>query len=108
VNYIAKRSSGTWSALGSGVDNAVYALAVNGPDVYAGGYFDQLCGNVTCNSGNITVNRVAKWNGAWSGLGNGVYGTVYALAANGPDLYVGGDFYRLWPTDSAIMSTRSL
>jgi uncharacterized protein (DUF2141 family) len=36
---IAKWNGSAWSALGTGVDSYVYALAVSGTDLYAGGYF---------------------------------------------------------------------
>ena len=32
ANYIAKWNGSTWSALGTGMDNTVYALAVSGTD----------------------------------------------------------------------------
>jgi hypothetical protein len=57
----------------------VSALAVTGTDLYAGG--------------------VARWNGsAWSALGSGVGGPVYALTMSGADLYAGGAF---WAPDGA-------
>jgi hypothetical protein len=78
---------GTWSALGTGMDNMVDTLAV-GMDgsVYAGGQFTL--------AGGVTVSRIAKWNGsAWSTLGTGTNDTVHALAigADGT-LYAGGAF----------------
>src|SRR5438067_11674538 len=39
ANRIAKWDGTNWSALGSGMENPVYAIAVSGNDVYAGGYF---------------------------------------------------------------------
>jgi hypothetical protein len=86
---IAMWNGSSWSPLGSSsVGFGVYALAVSGRNLYAGGV----------GSGN----RIAKWNGAaWSALGSGVRNGgigettatgVYALAAVGTDLYVGGDF----------------
>ncbi len=56
----------TWSALGDGLDSGiVYALAVWGGDLYAGGNFSK--------SGNITIQRLARWNGStWSALGLGL------------------------------------
>jgi len=39
ANYIAKWNGSTWSALGSGMNRAVDALAVSGSDLYAGGSF---------------------------------------------------------------------
>jgi hypothetical protein len=66
------------------MDDEVYALAVSGTDLYAGGVFNYASGT--------WVYNIAKWNGsAWSSLGSGVSGKVYALAVSGTDLYVGGE-----------------
>src|ERR1019366_1654117 len=80
-----------WSALGSGMDHTVYALAMNGTDLYAGGQFNW--------AGAVSANYVAKWDGsAWSPLGSGLGASdgsprcVYALAVSGTNLYVGGEF----------------
>jgi trimeric autotransporter adhesin len=74
-----------WSALGSGMNNSVCALAVNGDNLYAGGAFTT--------AGDAAANRVAKWDGSsWSSLASGTNATVYALAVNGDDLFVGGAF----------------
>ncbi len=98
---IAKWDGSTWSPLsgpaGNGMDAAVQALAVfddgGGPALYAGGDF------VT--AGGVTVNRVARWDGAaWSALtapgGVGAQGTVLALAVyddgGGSALFAGGFF----------------
>jgi hypothetical protein len=97
VNHIALWSSSNWFALDNGVNGfGVQALAVNGNSLYVGGFFDAVCGNAACNSGNLTVNNIAQWNGAasaWSPLGNGVnsFG-VQALAVSGTNLFVGGTF----------------
>lgn len=42
-------SDANWSALGSGMDNEVYALAVSGTDLYAGGQFTTAGGKVSAN-----------------------------------------------------------
>ncbi len=95
ASSIAKWDGSTWSALGLGVGDpsyagTVYALAVSGSDLYAGGYFT--------NAGGIAASNIAKWDGsAWSNLASGVAGpshggTVYALAVSGSDLYAGGYF----------------
>jgi hypothetical protein len=101
ANYLAKfnTQTATWSALGigggNGVDNVVYTLAAVGSDLYAGGDL------VTSNVGGTTVNasRVVKfsttssvWSALGSGGGNGVNGRIFAVATNGTDVYVGGDF----------------
>ncbi len=39
TNHIARWDGSSWSALGSGVDSTVYALAVSGSDLYVGGCF---------------------------------------------------------------------
>ncbi len=93
ANRVAAWNGSSWSALGNGVNNIVVALAVSGSTVYAGGGFTELCGNPACNSGNTTVNRVAAWNdSSWSALGSGMNHNVFALGANGADLYAGGNF----------------
>lgn len=83
------RWQGGWFALGDGVNDWVFALAVHGNDVYAGGLFDM--------AGGVEANYIAQWDGdTWSALGSGVGGrgaltNVGALAA-GCGLFVGGDF----------------
>jgi hypothetical protein len=95
---VAKWDGRNWFALGSGISGCknafeaptVYALAVSGRAIYAGGQFSR--------AGGVTVNGIAKWNGhAWRALGDGVRtgsydGVVRALALRGNDLYAGGQF----------------
>ncbi|MGO8696666.1 MAG: beta strand repeat-containing protein [Limisphaerales bacterium] len=76
-----------------GIGSVVFALAVSGNTVYAGGAFNMAGGNA--------VNSIAQWNGSgWAALGSGVSGLgqdgngpyVSALKVSGSTLYVGGDF----------------
>ena len=71
----------------------VFALAVNGTNLVAGGYFNA--------AGEVRADCIAKWNGSeWSAFGNGIVGWpnfsygvgVYSLALYGNDLYLGGFF----------------
>ncbi len=94
ANYIAKWNGTNWSALGSGMNGGVGALAVSGSNVYAAGYFTT--------AGGSAANYIAKWDGsAWSALGSGISlppdypfygGGVYALAVSGSNVYAGGSF----------------
>ena len=96
VHSIARWNGSSWSALGNGVNNPVEAVAIIGSSVYIGGLFQQSCGNAACNGGNTIVHGIAQWNGtSWSGVGDGVLGSVFALAANGNNLYVGGLFQQI-------------
>ena len=102
ADFVAKWDGANWSALGSNgagdgaLNNYVYALAMNGTDLYVGGFF----GNVNNNGTPLaTADYVAKWDGAnWSALGSNGAGDgalnnrVYAVAVSGTDLYVGGEF----------------
>lgn len=92
---IAKWNGQTWSALGTGMNSNVEALAVfddgNGAALYAGGYFTV--------AGGIPANRIAKWNGtSWSALPSQVNDAVLTLKVFeddsdvGPALYAGGLF----------------
>src|SRR5438876_2744470 len=88
ANQIAKwnGSTGSWSALGLGMNDVVFALAFRGGELYAGGAF-------TTAGGNPGVNHIAKWTGSnWETLDFGIEGAVYALAGSGNYLYAGGNF----------------
>ncbi len=85
ASNVAKWDGASWSALGSGVNGAVTALAVSGNEVFVGGDFTM--------AGGVPSARVAKWNGTnWSALGSGMDGSVNALAVAGGELYAGGGF----------------
>jgi hypothetical protein len=81
-------------SLGTGVNDAVWAIAALGSDVYAGGLFS---------------GRIAKWNGSvWQSMGSGISGTsstvsVYALAVDSPSVYAGGSF-----SDAGGVSTNAI
>lgn len=103
ANRVAKWDGASWSALGSGMNDPVWALASfddddDGPHtatLYAGGYFTV--------AGGAGANRIAEWNGtSWSGLAGGMNDGVRALLVfdddgDSPDsnpsaLFVGGEF----------------
>jgi len=85
---IAKGDGSRWSSLGSGLNGAVYALAVFGSNLYVGGLFTT--------AGGLAATNIARWDGGgWSALGsgvNGIPGTVRSFAMSGGDVYVGGQF----------------
>jgi hypothetical protein len=86
-NRIAKWNGTTWSGLGTGANDTVYAIAVSGSNVYAGGVFTSAG---TCT--NYCLN-IAKWDGStWSAMGTGMQNGVYGIVINGNNLYVGGWF----------------
>ena len=74
------------------MNGGVYAIAVNGSDVYVGGYFTT--------AGGATANGIAKWDGnAWSALGSGVTpvfstGVEDLAVGNNGELYFAGTFNR--------------
>lgn len=89
ADYIVRwhKVNQSWSALGSGMNNIVFALAA-GPDgtLYAGGRFTT--------AGGGAANRIASWNGSsWSALSTGMNSDVHSLTflLTG-NLIAGGDF----------------
>ena len=97
ANHVAVWDVGTrsWSGLGTGTNSTVWDIALLGGDVYVGGAFTT--------AGGETVNGVARWDGAaWLplqdgntrgvGQGPGTPPTVFTLATDGVDLFLGGDF----------------
>ncbi len=76
-----------WTNLGDGMNDPVWALAVDpAGNLYAGGWFTTADGN--------TANYVARWNGSvWTNLGDGMSDWVNALAVDAAsNLYAGGTF----------------
>jgi len=93
ANRIAVWNGNNWAGVGGGVvgSGTVFALAAIGNNLYAGGSFTNL--------GGTPFTHIARWDGTnWSALGSGTYypgssiGSVNALGAVGPNLYVGGNF----------------
>jgi len=93
VNGIAKWDGTSWSALGSGLNDAhngfnqatVSTLASIGTDLYVVGEFIK--------AGGVSVSNIAKWDGSnWSALGSGLDGTAFGSAVIGTNLYVTGRF----------------
>ena len=71
------------------IDSLVRALASDGTNVYVG-TDSSLIGNV------VGANHVARWNGSsWNAMGSNYFSTlttIYALAADGPLVFAGGNF----------------
>lgn len=105
ADFLAAWNGSHWSALGDEpngalvngyASSAVYAILVNGTDVYVGGYFE----NVSNHGVNLpAADYVAKWDGTnWSALGSdgagegSLRGRVTSLAWISPYLYVSGNF----------------
>ena len=97
ANNIAKWDGQGWSALGSGLNDLVRALAVfddgtgGGPALYAAGDFTL--------AGGVPASHIAKWDGqSWSPVGGGTDDLIGGLAVfddgsgAGPALYAGGPF----------------
>ncbi|HEX6886163.1 MAG TPA: HYR domain-containing protein [Planctomycetota bacterium] len=97
ANRIARWNGGAWSGFGAGANLDVRALVAfddgqgDGTVLYAGGRFSTM--------GGVSVNRIARWDGAaWSSLAGGANHWVHALAVfddglgDGPVLYAAGPF----------------
>lgn len=82
---VAAGSEGSWSPLGSGMNESVKALMVYNGELIAGGNFTT--------AGGVSLNRIAKWNGSsWSSLSTGMDQLVNALIVFNGELIAGGGF----------------
>ena len=99
TGHIARWNGINWSAVGSGIKPASYALGdgdgsiytfvkalgVYNGALYATGWFDS--------SGSIATHNIAKWNGNnWTNLNQGINGHGYSLWGTDTCLFVGGWF----------------
>lgn len=79
----------TWNNLGSGLNNFVKAIYVDGTTIYAGGSFTDA-------GGDANADYIAKFNGtSWSALGATplpVDSKVNAIAVSGSNVFIGGLF----------------
>ena len=99
VFNVARWDGTTWNRVGLGLGGTVSVLAFDSDgDLYAGGSFTTACTNASCST-TSTVNHIAMFphdggsGDAWSALGTGTGGnSVKALAIDGKNVYVGGDF----------------
>ena len=86
VLFTPESVSAIWNALGTGLNGTVNAVAVNGSDVFVGGYFTDA-------GGNPNADHIARWDGtAWHALGAGLNDVVYAITVDGSNVFVGGRF----------------
>ncbi len=107
VNGIAMFNGSVWSALPTGLPDSlkIWGMTLGADGLYVGGQFVQTSAK--------TVNYVIRWDGAvWQGLVKpppgvaytGVDNTVFALATNGADVYIGGSFlYAFGEPGNAIL-----
>jgi hypothetical protein len=96
---IARFNGTAWERLGGGFNDMVSTTAVDGDQIYAGGYFDEAGGSWDPLTkqfvGRSPANRIARWDGVqWNVLGAGIGGgavfTIYPTGNGG--LYAGGSF----------------
>lgn len=118
---VARWNGSQWSALGdesgNGVNGRVRAMAMVGDDAYVGGTISSAGINPTGSPAQSTLG-IARWDGSeWHSVGATGIGLdfnsfpdwgVFAMAAKGNDLYVGGAFFQAEARGSPPIPVRSL
>ena len=86
TRYVAQFDGSNWQQLQCGTDDWVYALLSTGDDLYVAGSFTQ--------AGGLPRANIARWNGQWHSLGDGIPGAkgVYALGTYQGNLIAAGHF----------------
>ncbi|MCK6563057.1 PKD domain-containing protein, partial [bacterium] len=84
------------------MNDYVYAIAVSGSGVYAGGGFTT--------AGGVVASHIAKWDGtSWSALGSGMNEYfVRTIVASGSEVYTGGYFTTAGAKPSSYFGRYSL
>jgi hypothetical protein len=95
ANNIAVWDGTAWSTLGKGVDGPVHDICAVGKDIYVCGEFSYV--NKGKTDAGTETGRVAKWDGTkWSALAKvPVDREIFALATDGKNLYLGGNFQKI-------------
>jgi hypothetical protein len=103
ADRIAMWNGASWNALASNgagdgaLNGDVYALEVNGTDLYVGGGFTNTLD--TSNTAIPNASFLAKWNGSsWSAMPNlstPLNSSVFTITRSGTDVYIGGQFFNL-------------
>ena len=93
ANYIASWDGNSWSA-GTGTTGTIYAFAINGTSgFFVGGQFPSANGICTSNVAEVTsIPRTAQQSSIWHPISGGAGATIFGLANNGTDVFVGGYF----------------
>lgn len=95
VNNVAVWDGTAWKGLGKGVDGKVYDICAVGTKIYVCGDFSYV--NKSSESEGTPANRIACWDGTkWSKIADRpVDREIYALATDGKNLYLGGNFTKI-------------
>jgi trimeric autotransporter adhesin len=117
LNHVGRWDGATWRPMGAGLPSTMFALAVYGGQLFAGGYrwdgadwvdvlqtdgtvlalvvqgSDLIAAGAFTQAAGQPVNRILRWDGsAVHALGDGLDNDVYALAAGPQGLFAGGLF----------------
>ncbi len=105
INGIAWWDGSDWNPFGSGLSDPMFGSVINPHQLFVYNGDLLVCGNFL-KAGGITVNGIAKWNGAsWEAMGSGFDNTVYAIGATElGDLYVGGAFTMSGSTGTSMVA----
>ncbi len=80
---IARWDGANWAPLGAGMaSSASWVASVNALAVLPTG--DLVAGGQFTHAGRVACNHIARWDGAWSALGDGVSGYPTSLTHNPP------------------------
>lgn len=79
----------------NGTAGAVYALALSGTDLYVGGSYTTYRGTTVNNIAKVTASSGALQTAFSTGGTIGVNSAVNAIAINGSDVYLGGNFTKV-------------
>jgi len=113
ASYIAQWNGSSWSSLGSGMNAGVYALAVSGSTLYAGGEFTMAGTNVSAfaamaNLAGTPVSLAIITANAAFGFTDGVFGFDVAGPSGSTVVIQGSTDLRTWiPLQTNLLGSGS-
>lgn len=65
-NGMVKWNGSSWLPVANGVEHSVFSFGFSGASLYVGGGISNICGNQACDTGNMQVNNIVRYDPSYT------------------------------------------